>query len=77
MPYFVYKIDNNIVVKNLELLGEFEGFKEAKALATEKRVANPELPPEAIKVMFAKNKLDAEEQLQEHRDAPILMEWEK
>jgi len=77
MPYFVYKIDNNIVVKNLELLGEFEGFKEAKAFAVEQREAFPDLPISAIKVMFAKNKLDAEEQLQEHREAPILMEWEK
>lgn len=77
MPYFIYKIDNNIVVKNLELLGEFEDFKEAKSFAKDKRMENPDLPPEAIKVMFAKNKLDAEEQLQEHRDAPILMEWEK
>lgn len=77
MPYFVYKVDNNIVVKNLELLNEFENFKEAKSFAKEKRTEFPDLPPEAIKVMFAKNKLDAEEQLQEHREAPILMEWEK
>lgn len=77
MPYFVYKIDNNIIVKNLELLSEFEDFKEAKNFAKEKRAEFADLPAEAIKVMFAKNKLDAEEQLQEHREAPILMEWEK
>ena len=30
-----------------------------------------------IKVMFADNQLQAEEQLMEKRDKPILREWEK
>jgi hypothetical protein len=30
-----------------------------------------------IKVMFADNEAEAEQQLTEKRDAPILKEWEK
>ncbi|MBD3670735.1 MAG: hypothetical protein HUJ29_08165 [Gammaproteobacteria bacterium] len=77
MPYFVYQITESVMVKNLNLLDEFESFKEAKNFAKEKRAENPDLGPETFKVTFAKNKLEAEEQLQEHRDEPILMEWEK
>lgn len=77
MPYFVYQITESVMVKNLELLGEYEKFKDAKNFAKDKRAENPELNPESFKVIFAKNELEAEEQLQEHRDQPILMEWEK
>ena len=77
MPYFVYKINEQMIVKNLELLAEFENFKEAKNFAKEQRSANSELAVDAIKVIFAKTELEAEEQLQESRDKPIMMEWEK
>ncbi|MBD3609095.1 MAG: hypothetical protein HUJ30_00940 [Gammaproteobacteria bacterium] len=77
MPYFVYQISEQMIVKDLDLLGEFENFKEAKTFAKDKRAETPELPPEATKVIFAENRLDAEEKLQEQREAPIMMEWEK
>ena len=77
MPYFVYKIDEQMIVKNLDLLAEFENFKQAKNFAKDQRAADTEMSPEAIKVIFANNLLEAEEQLQEHRDKPIMMEWEK
>jgi len=77
MPYFVYKIDEQMIVKDLNLLAEFEGFKDAKNYAKEQRAADAAVSPEAIKVIFANNKLEAEEQLQENRDKPIMMEWEK
>jgi hypothetical protein len=65
------------LVKNLELISEFESFKEAKQFAREKRAELPEDSNEIIKVMFADNQLIAEEQLLEHREKPILMEHEK
>jgi len=77
MPYFVYKISPQMIVKELNMLAEFENFKEAKNFAKDQRSAHPDLPAEAIKVIFANNILEAEEQLQEHRDKPIMMEWEK
>jgi hypothetical protein len=65
------------LVKNLELINEFESFKEAKQYAREKRAELPEDSAEIIKVMFAENQLVAEEQLLEHREKPVLMEHEK
>jgi len=77
MPYFVYKINEQMIVKDLNLLAEFENFKEAKNFAKEQRSANADQTVESIKVIFANNELEAEEQLQESRDKPIMMEWEK
>jgi len=80
MPYFIYKMTSQegmSLVKNLELISEFDSFKEAKAFAREKRTALAEGSNEMIKVMFAENQLAAEEQLLEHREKPILMEHEK
>ena len=80
MPYFIYKMtaqEGMSLVKNLELINEFETFKEAKQFARDKRAELPQDSNEIIKVMFAENQLAAEEQLLEHRDKPILMEHEK
>ena len=80
MPYFIYKMTSQegmSLVKNLELISEFDSFKEAKAFAREKRTALAEGSNEIIKVMFAENQLAAEEQLLEHREKPIMMEHEK
>ena len=80
MPYFIYKMtaqEGMSLVKNLELISEFETFKEAKRFAREMRAEIPQDSNEIIKVMFAENQLVAEEQLLEHRDKPVLMEHEK
>ena len=79
MPYYVYKIvpGPTPLVKDLEMQQEFEGFKEAKVCANELRSAQDANADVTIKVIFAANKLEAEERLLEHREAPILAEWEK
>ena len=80
MPYFIFKMTSQegmSLVKNLELISEFDSFKEAKAFAREKRTELAEGSNEIIKIMFAENQLAAEEQLLEHREKPILMEHEK
>ena len=80
MPYYVYKISEQAgmsLVKNLELLGEFSSFKEAKVLAREIREKQDGAEGVSVKVMFADNQLMAEEQLLEHREKPIVMEHEK
>lgn len=77
MPYYVYKIiaGPTAMFKNLEVLNEFDAFKEAQQFAKEART---QLAANAsIKVIFANNKLDAEEKLMEVREQPILREWEK
>ena len=80
MPYYIFKMtspEGMDLVKNLELVTEFETFKEAKRFAREKRSELPIDSKEIIKVMFADNQLIAEDQLLEHREKPVLMEHEK
>lgn len=80
MPYFIYRMtsaEGMELIKNLELITEFESFKEAKKFAREKRCELPADSREIIKIMFADNQLLAEEQLLQHREKPILMEHEK
>ncbi len=79
MPYYLYKIssrDSMDLVKQLELLEVYDAFKPAKHEAKRLRA---ELPLEggSYKVMFAQTQLEAEEKLQEKREKPVLMEFER
>jgi hypothetical protein len=79
MPYFIYKITpgQTAMIRHLELQTQFENFNEAKNAA---RAMRAELGTDTnitVKVIFAATPLEAEEKLQEHREAPILREWEK
>lgn len=79
MPYYVYRIASgpSKLVKQLELIKEFEVFKEAKGFAKDERAAQSAADTSIIKVIFADNVLEAEERLQEQREAPIIREWER
>ena len=79
MPYYVYRITDSAagMFKQLDLLGSFDNYREAKLLTKETRSKMDGSEAALIKVMFADNELAAEEQLQEKRDKPITMEWEK
>jgi hypothetical protein len=79
MPYYVFKVQAsvNAMVKNLDKIGEFEVFKEAKALVKDQRELNPASDNIEYRIMFATNLLEAEERLQEKRDADVVREWEK
>ena len=79
MPYFVYKIVPTVsqLVKNVELIDQFEKFKQAKDLAKSKRQESDVAENITYKVIFAANVLEAEELLQEQREETILKEWEK
>lgn len=80
MPYYVYKMtatEGMALVKNLELMQQFDTFKSAKKYARDERAALDSSGNSIIKVMFADNQLLAEEQLLQHRDKPIVMEHEK
>jgi hypothetical protein len=65
------------LVKNLELIAEYESFRDARNFAKEKRAAQDKDDPAIIKVMFADNQLLAEEQLLAYREKPVVMEHEK
>ncbi len=79
MPYYVYLIKPSVtnLVKDLEKISEFESFKEAKTFVKDKRSSQGGDEGVTYKIIFAKNVLQAEEQLSEQREAPILREWEK
>lgn len=70
MPYYVFCYENNDLakLKPMEVLAEYEAFKDASKFAKEKR---KQLDPAAnlvVKVMFAENSQIAEEQLREKRE---------
>jgi hypothetical protein len=65
------------LVKNLELLENFESFRDAKNFAKSARAQLEEGDRAIIKVMYAENQLLAEEQLLAYREKPIVMEHEK
>lgn len=80
MPYYVFKMsspEGMELVKNLELLGDYESFREAKNFAKSKRAELEKTDTAQIKVMFADNQLLAEEQLLAYREKPVVMEHEK
>ena len=80
MPYYVFKMtspEGMELVKNLELLNDFESFREAKNYAKEQRAALDKSDVSLVKVMFADNQLLAEEQLLAYREPVVVMEHEK
>jgi pyoverdine/dityrosine biosynthesis protein Dit1 len=80
MPYYVFKMtspEGMDLVKNLELLDNFESFRDAKNFAKSERTQLEEGDAAIIKVMYAENQLLAEEQLLAYREKPIVMEHEK
>ena len=79
MPYYLYKIsvpEGMDLIKNLELVNQFDTFKEAKTITKKLRVEQAE-QAYTYKIMFADNQLLAEEKLLEKREKPILMEFER
>jgi len=80
MPYYVFKMsspEGMELVKNLDLIGDYESFREAKNFAKSQRAELDETDTTQVKVMFADNQLLAEEQLIAYREKPIVMEHEK
>lgn len=79
MPYYIYKIvpGPTQMVKNLEQITQFEVFNDAKKHAREMRAEFGTDTDIIVKVIFAATPLEAEDKLQQHREAPILREWEK
>lgn len=78
MPYYVFRITQpTAILKNLELKDSFEEYREARALARQLRKEAPPGEKATYKLVFAGTQLEAEENLQEKREQPILKEWEK
>jgi hypothetical protein len=65
MPYFVFKVFPN---KKLEAITHFETFKHARVHVRELRTQMGTHADYAIKIMFAKNELEAQMLLKEERE---------
>ncbi|MDH5546137.1 MAG: hypothetical protein OEZ43_11120 [Gammaproteobacteria bacterium] len=70
MPYYVFKYENSEMARlqPMELLEQFDAFKEASNYAKTKRAELESTSNMIIKVMFGENQVSAEEQLREKRD---------
>ena len=79
MPYYVYQVNQTTgsIVKNLKLLKQYDAFQQAKAEVRKLREAKSKEDQFEFKIIFAESELQAEELLQEKRETPVLMEWEK
>jgi hypothetical protein len=78
MPYYVFKITQpNPMIKNLDMQQACEVYKDARELARDLRAKQEPGDKAIVKIVFAASLLEAEENLHETREKPILMEWEK
>lgn len=72
MPYYLYRITQLGPVKQLDKLSEFAAFKEASAEAKRLRQEQDPAAGGQIKVMFADNELQAEDQLSQVREPQLM-----
>ena len=79
MPYFIFQINQTpgSLVKKLTLISKFEHYRQAKTNIHGLRANSSPDDKQEWKMLFADSELQAEELLQEKREAPVLMEWEK
>lgn len=79
MPYYIYHVKQNpgSVVRQLQLASKFDNYRLAKSEIRKLRTTQPQQNGEKWKMVFAESELQAEEMLQEKRQEPVLMEWEK
>ncbi|HMT94049.1 hypothetical protein [uncultured Thiothrix sp.] len=78
MPYYVFHITQaTAVLKTLEHQGTHEAYQDARNQVRTLRINAAPSDKGSYKLIFAANQLEAEERLQEQREQPVLMEWEK
>jgi hypothetical protein len=79
MPYYIYKVTSGAgpSAKQLEFVSEHDNFKTAKQEVRSMRASRQANDDAVYKVMFAENQPEAEQKLLEHREQPVVKEWEK
>ena len=79
MPYFIYKITPGDTpnARTLDLVSEYDSYRDAKQEVKALRVAQDTDAKHTYKIMFAGSQGEAEQQLLEVREQPIVKEWEK
>jgi len=77
MPYFIYYVTTNPAnnTKSLEYIDTRDKYKEARALAREKRAAMSDPGPNhECRMIFAKNQVEAEKLLSAPREERVIGE---
>ncbi len=79
MPYYIFQVkqSSGSIVRQLQLASKFDDYRLAKSEIRKLRATQPQQNDEIWKMVFAESELQAEELLQEKREEPVLMEWEK
>lgn len=79
MPYYIYRISagEGTAAKQLKYTSEHDNFKTAKQEVRSLRETHQADDNVTYKVIFAENQPEAEQRLLEHREQPIVKEWEK
>jgi hypothetical protein len=79
MPYFIYKITpgDSPTAKTLELINQYDGYRDAKQEVKALLMEQPADTNLIYKIIFAGSQGEAEQQLLEVREQPIVKEWEK
>lgn len=72
MPYYLYRITEK-PIRQLAKLAQHSSFKEASADAKRLRAEGGIAEGSVVKVIFADNELQAEDQLSQVREAPLLV----
>ena len=78
MPYYIYKIipGETANARTLEFINAHDSYRQAKNEVKALRTAQPKDVDSVYKIIFAANQPEAEQLLLEHREKPILKEWE-
>jgi hypothetical protein len=76
MPYFVYHIthDTQTNTKTLSHIETFDNYKDARALARSKRAEGDLAANEEVRMIFAKNAVEAEKILSAPREERVIGE---
>lgn len=79
MPYFIYKITpgDTPTARTLGLINEHDNYRDARIEVKSLRLEQPADTSHIYKIMFAGSQGEAEQQLLEVREEPIIKEWEK
>ena len=79
MPYYIYKITpgDKPPTRALELVREYDSFRDAKKDVKTMRSDQESGEEHFFKIIFADSQPEAEQRLLEHREQPVVKEWEK
>ncbi len=79
MPCYIYQIEESTTSmgKKRSMVNQYGHYKDGKRASRNRRSRRKKTENQQWKMVFADSELEAEELLQEQREAPVLMEWEK